>query len=115
MKVYGIPDDVPLSKPDYNGSNRDEFERAEKAHFEQLILWAKTHGYNGPRTGQIYHTPMADGYAQYMVCDNGAKSFLMHLPYIDGYHDPNVQFVPKAEVYKRIDRPASVAKLFSNG
>ncbi len=46
---------------------------------------------------------MADGYALYMFADAGAKSVLVHLPYGDGYDYPDVRYIPKTEVLRRMN------------
>ncbi len=112
MQVYALPDELEATVPtiDYTDHYNDWLKR-EKEHKELVKTWLHDNGYNGRGTGGILQMPMADGYAEYMLAD-GNPSFLFHLPYGDGYHSPNVDFLPKKEVVKRINGRKAVAKLF---
>lgn len=112
MKVYACPTEVPA--PVLNITNFDyaKHEAAEKAHMLKLIEHLKKMGYTGKRTGGILRMPFADGCATYMMAE-GRTSILIHLPYGDGWNSPDVEFLPKREVIKRMDREASIAQLFS--
>ena len=102
MKVYGVPEEVPLAEIDYSNYDPKAVYEAEKQHEKDLVSFLKSCGYTGPNTGRIYSTPRADGYANYMFADAGRQSVLIHLPYGDSWHDPDVEFIPKREILKRI-------------
>jgi hypothetical protein len=70
-------------------------------------------GYTGKHTGGIYRTGVADGCAQYMIGDKGRGGVLIHLPYGDAYQSRDVQFLPKAEILKRIEGEKAIAELFA--
>lgn len=112
MKVYGCPDDVPWVDPDFRNYDPAAETAREIAHLDALKAWARSAGYTGKHTGEEFRTPRADGYARYMLCD-GPRSCLIQLPYGDAWHDPNVEFLPKREILKRIDQTKGVAALFS--
>lgn len=110
MKVYSSP--IPAPEYDYANYDRDKVMAAEDEHSVKLKAWLLANGYNGKRTGEIASFPIADGYASYMLGD-GKKSCLIHLPYGDAYNYPDVRFLPKAEVLKRIDSSKRMAALFA--
>jgi hypothetical protein len=113
MKVYAVPDAVAYNAPDYRNYNHAAEIVRENAHKEELKTWLKTNGWAGPRTGDIYQEPVADGYAQYMYADApGAKAMLVHLPYGDAYNSQNVRHIPKTEILKRIDSQKGLTRLF---
>lgn len=99
MKIYTCPKEVPA--PHFSVENWQE---AEEKHSADLKNWLLTHGYPGARTGEIYRTPVADGYALYMVGDAGrGKAILIHLPYGDAYDSRDVAYIPQKEIFARID------------
>ena len=100
MKVYASP--VPFAEPDYRNYNREVEIKREKDHQDAIRAWLKTNGFTGKHSGEVYRTPIADGYAEYILAD-GPKSFLIHLPYGDAYNDPNIRFIPKKEIIRRIE------------
>ena len=101
MKIYSATARPPkLNHPfDFKAYEAavDDYIKAVKA---ELIA----SGYTGVLTGEIYSTPRGDGMAQYMYADHPAprKSCLIWLEHEDAWHDPNVQFIPQAEIKKRI-------------
>ena len=111
MKVVSMPPEVPFAEPDYSNYDSVKEQARETEHLEQLKTWLKANGWPGERTGQELQEPHADGYARYMYGD-GPKPVLVHLPSGDAWHSPNVGFLPKKEVLKRLDRRAGLAALF---
>jgi hypothetical protein len=111
MKVYQCP--LPAPEVDYRNFNIDKMRADEDAHQEQVKAKLIELGYKGKRTGEIFSTPMGDGYARYMFADGGTKCALIHLPYGDAWDDPDVQYLPKKEVLARIDRSKGIAALFA--
>lgn len=111
MKVYVLPKEVPAPKPDYSNYDHAKETAAEAKHMADLKVWLKKAGYNGKYTGEIYREGVADGYALYMVAD-GAKSCLIHLPYGDAYQARDVQFVPKKEIFRRIEADKKFSAMF---
>jgi len=112
MKVYGIPKELPEPKVDYGNYDRDKAIEAENKHREALKGWLKRAGYTGKRTGEVAKFPVADGYAEYMLGEGKGKAVLLHLPYGDGYHYPDVKYLPKAEILRRIDADKRFAEMF---
>lgn len=110
MKVYASP--VPYPEPDYRNYDSDKVRKADDEHAEKLRVWLKDNGYTGKHSGEIFRTPMADGYACYMLAD-GRKSFLIHLPYGDAWNCRDVEFLPKREIIRRIETDKSIAALFA--
>jgi len=113
MKVYALPDAVPLPKFDYMNYDHKKVAQQEADHTAALKAWLIAQGYRGKHTGRIYREGVADGYALYMVAD-GPKSCLIHLPYCDGYQSRNVQYIPKKDVIARIDAEEKFLKMFGN-
>ncbi len=111
MKVCAPPDEVPWSEPDYANYDPAKEARREEEHRIALKEWLIKAGYDGKYTGEILSEPMADGYANYMMADKGRSSFLVHLPYGDAWDSRNVEFLPRAEVIKRIERKKNWAKI----
>lgn len=101
MKVYSAPEELPY-EVDYQNYDFKVQMQKEEDHKKSLKEWLISSGMVGPNTGRIFSTPKADGYANYMFADGGKTCFLVHLPYGDGWHDPDVQYLPKREVLKRI-------------
>lgn len=112
MKIVSIPDQVAYAQPDWTNYDMDAERAREEGHQETLKEWLRGNGWAGPRTGQVLQEPHADGHARYMYAD-GAKPVLVHLPYGDAWHSPNVEHLPRKEVLKRIDRQGGIAALFS--
>lgn len=115
MKIFSCPKEVEW-KPDYaNYDPEKEIKRGEE-HMEALKRHLVKGGYRGPRTGEILQSPVADGNALYMYADaprgSGLSSCLIHLPYVDAYHNPDVAFLPKKEVLRRLDAQKELNALF---
>lgn len=103
MKIYALPEGLEVPEPDYANETYDKWSQDERDHTERVRAWLKEQGYNGPNSGLIYRTGVADGTAEYMLVEGrGIRSYLLHLPYCDGYHDPNVQYIPKKELLRRM-------------
>ena len=111
MKIYSSP--VPFEGSDYFDYNPAVELAREDAHKGALLVWAKANGYDGKNSGKIFRENVADGYAQYMVVEGGSKFALIHLPYGDGYRSANVQYLPKAEVLRRVDHAGRLATFFA--
>ncbi len=103
MKVYALPDELIFADPDYRNYDRDAEVAREAKHQEQIKAWLISKGYTGKHTGRIYSAQVADGYAQYMFADAGAKSFMFHLPYGDAYQDRAIAHMSKTAVIKYMD------------
>jgi len=111
MKVYDVPKELPAPKFDFN--NIEGYDKACSDHKEKLKTYLVTMGYTGKNTGLEYQTPMADGCACYMIADAPRQACLIHLPYWDGWHDRNVEFVPKKEIIARAKQQAGWVSIFS--
>ena len=114
MKVYSIPDALPAPKPDYRNYDSAKEQARELQHMRDLKEWLLSAGFDGEMTGEIVRFPVADGYARYMLAD-GSKSALIHLPYGDGYQYTDAQYLPKAEIVRRIGVDRNLAALFASG
>jgi hypothetical protein len=113
MKIYDCPTQVPPPKIDYSKNfDYDKCQADEKAHELRLKEWIKANGYPGKYSGEIYSEQIADGYAQYMVCD-GRSFSLVHLPYGDGYQSRDIQFLPKKEIIRRIEAEKKFNEIFT--
>ncbi len=103
MKVANLPQELPAPVPDYSNFDYKKEQLREEEHQKALAIHIRKMGYTGKNTGRIARFPMADGYALYMFADAGAKSVLVHLPYGDGYDYPDVRYIPKTEVLRRMN------------
>lgn len=101
MKIFGLPHACPAPEYDYS-IGWEENEKREEKHKEELKRYLISNGYTGKNTGKVYSSQIADGYARYMIAEASNKFVLIHLPYGDAYSDPDVQYLPKAEILKRI-------------
>lgn len=104
MKVYACPAELPAPEIDYSNFSSEKLVADEKAHTQRLKAHMEGLNYKGPRTGEIISFGVADGSAQYMYADAGAKSVLIHLPYGDAYQYRDIQFLPRKEILKRLDQ-----------
>jgi hypothetical protein len=112
MKVYACPAELPEPETDYKNYDRAKEAAKIEAHKAALKNWLKGSGYTGKRTGETVRFQVADGYAEYMLAD-GRKSALIHLPYYDGYSYPDVAYLPKKEILRRIEAEKNFAALFA--
>lgn len=112
MKVYSLPAELPAPKPDYRNYDHDREMRREEEHKQKLKEWLLANGYTGKRTGETVSFGVGDGAAQYMLAE-GRQSILIHLPYGDAYQYPDVRFLPKAEIIRRIDGDKKLKSLFA--
>lgn len=114
MKIYSCNDHVSAPEVDVNVP----YDRTREAQAEAEYLTAmKTHlrttlGCTGANTGKILRVPFADGAAQYMLAE-GRQSFLVHLELGDAYHNPDVQYLPKKEVLRRIQSAEAFAEAWA--
>ncbi len=113
MKVFTCPDEIKAPEVNYANFNHAKMLADEATHQEKLKVHMVGMGYNGPRTGEIISFGVADGSAQYMFADAGAKSALIHLPYGDAYHYRDVGFLPRKEILKRLDQQKSLTAMFA--
>jgi hypothetical protein len=114
MKVYSCPAQVPPPKPDYSNYIHAIEIQKENQHRADLTNWLKCNGFPGQHTGKTISFQVADGYAEYMLAD-GPTSCLIHLPYGDGYSFPEVAFLPKKEILRRIDADAKFKSYWEKG
>jgi len=110
MKVYSVPAEVPA--PEIDWANFD-YDKLVREHKERLKTYLQKVGFTGRNTGKVISFHVADGYAYYMMAE-GRKSFLIHLPYGDAYQYPDVQFLPKKEILRRIKQEEEMRKIFSS-
>lgn len=111
MKVCSTP--VPFAEPDYRNYDNVKEQAREDAHIKEIKAWLLANGYAGKHTGDIFRHPMADGYACYMFADAGRRSCLIHLPYGDAWNHPDVRYLPKAEILRRIESEKKITALFA--
>lgn len=113
MKVCSPPASIKVPEPDYSGNfNWQDFDKLEEQFKVDCKNWLLANGYAGPNTGKTISFGVADGAAEYMYADGGRSSFLMHLPLGDAYQYRDVQFLPKAEILRRLVSEEKMAKLF---
>jgi hypothetical protein len=112
MKVYSVPEEVAFAEPDYANYDFKREQAREVEHRERLKAWMVENGFSGEHTGKIVRFGVADGYAQYMMADKGRSSFLVHLPYGDAYHYRDVEFLPRAEVIRRLEAEDKLQSIF---
>jgi len=113
MKVYASP--VPYAEPDYAHCDWSLEQKREDDHLAAIRVWLKDHGYNGPHSGKEFSRGVADGCARYILADGGyeRRSFLIHLPYGDGYQYRDIEHLPKAVIIKEINRASKLKSIFA--
>lgn len=115
MQVYSEVEGLEY-EPDYSGSF-EEWEAREHEHQEKLTNHLKSNGYNGPNTGKVYYTPRGDGSAMYLIAHatrgTGLKSILIHLPYGDAWHCPNISYIPQKVIFDRAVKQDKTKKMFA--
>ena len=111
MKVCASP--IPF-EPDYSNYDFERVRAQEDEHRTALKARLVEMGYKGPHTGEILRVPFADGAAQYMFADAKRQSCLIHLPYGDAWNSPDVRFLPKTEVLRRIAAERKLAAFFAS-
>lgn len=118
MKIYSLPKEVPAPKVDYMNYDSAKEEAAETAHLAALKKHFEAQGYTGKNTGRVYREGVADGQAQYMLVEapRGSnlkeKFFLIHLPYVDGYHSRTVGYMNKTAILDMLKHQDKLAALF---
>lgn len=119
MKVYGLPDHVHV--PGFDESFVDGRYSMEKDDEVTKEFFARVKDYcvnelggTGKLTGEIIRFPIADGYAQYMVCELPRTTFLIHLRIHDGWQIPEAheRGLRKQDVKEMVDREKRLAELF---
>lgn len=115
MKVYSCPKEVPAPQIDFRNYDAKVEEQREQEHQAKLAEWLRQNGYNGQYTGEIYRTPVADGYASYMFGDKGRSGILIHLPYGDAYESRDVSFLTKAAIIARLNSSKKMSSIFGTG
>lgn len=112
MKIYACPDECPAPRPDFKNFDINREIARQESHQQELCEWLRANGHAGPHTGKIVMFPVADGYAKYMLAD-GRRSCLIHLPYGDAYQYPDAEFLPKAEILRRIENRQKLSAMFA--
>lgn len=110
MKVYDLPEGIEY-KPDYMNYDHKVEEQRQEEVTAKTKAWLLQNGFNGPNSGKTVSFGVADGYAIYMLAE-GRKSFLIHLPFVDGYHYRDVEFLPKREILRRIKQEEGLKAIF---
>ena len=118
MKVYALPEEVPAPQVDYMNYDHEKAAKQEADHTAAVKKHFIDKGWTGKNTGRIYREGVADGYALYMVVEapRGSaakvKFFLVHLPYVDGYHSRTVQYMNKKGILDLIAADERMQALF---
>lgn len=81
-KIYSPPEEFSRL-PSLSFRNWEDYEKECKGWLNKLKIWCIFHG-NGEEKGKIVKTPVADGYAQYMVLSI-KPLILIHIPLYDGW------------------------------
>lgn len=118
MKVFTVPNEVPVPTVDYRNFDLDKVQKDEEDHKEAVKKYFTDLGYTGKNTGRIYRESVADGQAVYMVVEapRGTnakhKFFLIHLPYGDGYHSRTVGYMNKKGILDLIEADERLQAFF---
>jgi hypothetical protein len=112
MKVYDVPQELPWTQPDYRNFDFKAEQAREEKYEADLKQWLIGQGYTGKHTGNLVRFQIADGYAVYMIADAPRQSCLIHMPYGDCYHYPDVKYLPKSEIIKRVDALKALKEIF---
>lgn len=112
MKIFALPTAVPAPTPDWQNYDREKVAAEEAAHRLAVAEHFRSHGYTGKNTGETVSFSVGDGSAEYMLVE-GRTSFLVHLPYGDGYRYPNAAYMPKAAILAQIKSQKSIQAFFT--
>lgn len=115
MKVYGLPEHLENKyAPDYRNFDFDAERKKGEDGIVELKQWLLENGFTGPNTGELVSFGVGDGYATYMFADAGRRSCLIHMNMgmYGEYHYNDVQFLPKAEILKRINQQKKMKAIF---
>lgn len=99
MKVHSFPEELAATLPDFMAGG---YQEAVERHMLTVITWLNDNGYDGKNTGRVLSVRYADGHANYMFAHRTGGSALIHLPYWDGWHSQDVQYIPQKVVLERI-------------
>jgi len=103
IEVLEVPDEARFAQTPAGPFDHAAETRRESEHSAALEAWLRKHGWNGPRTGQVVRRTIADGHAVYMYGD-GSAPCLVHLPYGDAYHDPDIRYLPIPQIERLLER-----------
>ena len=101
MKVF----DAPFPAPSYSsGIDYATWMEDERLYLEKVRDELRSLGYTGANTGKLFHIPMADGAAIYMVAANAKGMILVHCPIGDAWQAQEWQTrgLRKSDVIKRM-------------
>lgn len=102
MKIYTID---AIQPPNLMLIPWHEFVKAERAYKLAIKDHLDALGYLGPLTGKIVSFPVADSRAEYMYAQapgSPRKDCLVHLPLGDAWEYRDVQYIPRAEIIRRL-------------
>lgn len=85
-KIYNPPEEVGPPPSYVLIEDFKEYEKATEEWVKSIQELARKNGTN-PLLGEIYRTPVADGYAQYVVWSTRPLA-LVHLPIYDAWYAP---------------------------
>jgi hypothetical protein len=81
-KVFAVPAELG-QPPALDIKNVKGYQQATAEWVAKVQKWAKQNG-TGKLAGKLYKSPVADGYAEYVVF-RGAPLQMIHLPIYDAY------------------------------
>lgn len=103
LAMMEVPDEVAFVASAGDDFTHEAEAEREAEHSARLEQWLRMKGWNGPRTGQMIRKTVADGFAVYMYGDSSSPC-LVHLPYGDGYHYPDLRYLPVGEIERLLER-----------
>ena len=103
MKVVSVPSSIPFDDPNYRNYDHELETRRVEEHMDALRLWLSDNGYRGDGTGKVVSFVVGIGYARYMFADSDHESFLIHLPYGDGFHFGRAGHLRREDILQKIE------------
>ena len=108
-KIYSLPNG--FEAPVFDWQNVDKYKKECAEHTEKLKQFCTNRNPSQNNVGEVIRFPVADGYAEYMVCATKPVE-LIHLPYWDGYNSETAPLMTAKAIQVKVDQKKAMAKLF---
>lgn len=99
--------------PEIDWKDMEEYQKKCDAYVKQLQTYAKQVGKQS-YSGKVVRFQVADGYAEYVIIKLLKKGCeLIHINTMDGYQDPNVEYISKEGFINKLKQQEAMEKLFN--
>jgi hypothetical protein len=108
-KVYSAPEEIG-EPPELDPADLEAYFTATTAWETTLREWAKRNG-SGALAGTVVSWPQGDGQACYVVLSERPLA-LIHVPTGDAWQMPYIERLTLADIRKRAEQHAALARIF---